>query len=90
VHELDAAALPEGPLYLHVDVDVCDAGDVPGPLLFPTAGGPRLGEVVEAVRAVARTGRVVGVGLAATWRSDVLADGATGDVVRRLAAAASG
>jgi hypothetical protein len=73
-----------------MDVDVCDVHDVPGPLLHPTGGGPRLAEVVEAVDAVARTARVVGVGLAATWRSDVLAGGVIEDVLRRLAAAASG
>ncbi len=63
---LSAADLPAGELYLHVDLDVCDPGDVPD-LLFPVPGGPPLEEVLAAVGRVLATGRVVAVGLAATW-----------------------
>jgi arginase len=59
--------LPSGPVYLHVDVDVVDPGDLPG-LLFPAAGGPALSAVTEAVRAVRDGCDVVAIGLACTYR----------------------
>ncbi|MGY1698013.1 MULTISPECIES: arginase family protein [unclassified Geodermatophilus] len=64
---LGAADLPDGELYLHVDLDVCDPADVPD-LLFPASGGPPLDDVLAAVGRVLGTGRVAAVGLAATWR----------------------
>lgn len=67
VPALSADDLPAGDLYLHVDLDVCDPGDLPD-LLFPAPGGPALDEVLAAVGRVLATGRVVAVGLAATWR----------------------
>ncbi len=63
----DLGPLPDGPLYLHVDVDVIDPADAPD-LLYPVAGGPSLPAVLAAVRRVAATGRVAAVGLALTWR----------------------
>jgi len=63
-----ATALPDGPIYLHVDLDVVDPDDLPG-LLFPTPGGPSLPAVAEAVRDVLATGRVTAFGVACTWRS---------------------
>ncbi|WP_219414550.1 arginase family protein [Pseudonocardia nigra] len=76
-----AAALPDGPLYLHVDVDVVDPQDLPG-LLFPAPGGPPLAGVAAAVRSVLATGSVVAVGLACTWQPG---SGAAG-ILARLAA----
>lgn len=67
VKDLDAAALPNGKLYLHVDVDVCDPREVPA-LLYPAADGPPVSDVIAAVRRLAATGRVAAVGIAATWR----------------------
>lgn len=66
LQELDASALPGGPLYLHVDLDVVDSALLPG-LLFPVPDGPSLTEVAAAMRRVLDTGRVVAVGLACTW-----------------------
>lgn len=66
VAELTAATVPDGPVYLHVDLDVVDPGEVPG-LLFPAPGGPSLSEVAVAVQRVLDTGRVAAVGLACTW-----------------------
>lgn len=70
--ELAEADLPAGDLYLHLDVDVCDPGDVPD-LLYPAPGGQDLDEVLVAVRRVTATGRVVALGLAATWQHDATA-----------------
>jgi arginase len=61
--------LPDGPLYLHVDLDVCDPQDVPD-LLFPAPGGPPADALLAALGRVAATGRVAAVGLAATWHHD--------------------
>jgi arginase len=64
--------LPEGPLVVHVDVDVVDASELPG-LLFPTTGGPSAGTVLAACRRLLDSGRVVAMDVACTWRP-----GATG------------
>jgi arginase len=66
VADLDEPLLPEGPLYLHVDFDVIDGGELPG-LLFPAPGGPSRKKVAKAIRRVLDTGRVVAVGGACTW-----------------------
>jgi arginase len=51
----DLGELPDGPLYLHVDLDVCDPADVPD-LLFPVPGGPAPDTVRTALGQVAATG----------------------------------
>ena len=68
VDALDAAALPDGPLVLHVDVDVIDAGELPG-LLFPAPDGPSTDAVLAAVRRVLAIGRVVAVDIACPWHA---------------------
>ena len=66
VDAVDPDALPDGPIYLHLDVDVVDPGELPG-LRFPAADGPSADAVARALRAVLDTGRVVAFGLACTW-----------------------
>ncbi len=66
VAELDEADLPDGPLLLHVDLDVVDAAELPG-LLFPAAGGPPASDVVRAVHRVLGTGRVTVLDIACPW-----------------------
>lgn len=58
--------LPEGPLLVHVDVDVIDPEEVPG-LRYPVAGGRSRDAVLEAIRGIAGTGRVAGVDIACPW-----------------------
>jgi arginase len=67
VAELDPAALPSGPLYVHLDADVVDPAEITG-LRFPAPGGPSRDAVAAALRVLLETGRVVAVGLACTWR----------------------
>ena len=62
----DPAALPDGPLYVHVDIDVVDPADVPG-LRFPAPGGPAAADLARAVRSILATGRVAALGIACTW-----------------------
>lgn len=61
------AGLPDGPIYLHIDFDVADPGELPG-LLYPAPGGPGLDTVLVAVRRIMESGRVAGLGLGCTWR----------------------
>jgi arginase len=66
VAELDRAGLPEGPIYLHVDLDVIDSAVVPG-LRYPAPGGPGPEQLADSMRWLAGTGIVAAVGLACTW-----------------------
>ena len=60
------SVVPDGDLYVHVDVDVCDPAALPD-LLYPAAGGVAVDELLTAVRGLTATGRVAAIGLAATW-----------------------
>lgn len=66
VADLAGIGLPDGPLYLHVDVDVIDPAGLPG-LRFPTPGGPTLAVVAGAINSLRATGRVAAIGLACSW-----------------------
>jgi arginase len=66
VDDLSADRLPDGPLYLHLDLDVVDPDQLPG-LRFPASGGPGWPPVVEAARRVIGTGRVAALGVGCTW-----------------------
>jgi len=66
VGELDAAGLPGGPLYVHLDLDVIDSAQLPG-LRFPAPGGPGPAQVTGALSALLGTGRVAAIGVACTW-----------------------
>jgi arginase len=59
----------DGPIYLHVDLDVLDPSQLPG-LLFPAAGGPGLDELVAAVREAVGRGRLAAVSIGCTWHPD--------------------
>jgi arginase len=61
-----AAVRSDEPILLHVDLDVLDPSELPG-LLFPAAGGHELAAVVDAVRAVAGTGRLAAASIGCTW-----------------------
>ena len=88
VQDLEAA-LPPGPLYLHVDVDVLDPGELPD-LRYPASGGPPAAQVLAAVSRVMATGRVAATGVAATWHHRSASDPAHHRVAQRLAGMARG
>jgi arginase len=67
VAELDPAALPAGPLYVHLDLDVIDPAALPG-LQNPAPGGAGPADIAAALAGIAATGRVAAVGVACTWR----------------------
>jgi arginase len=64
VHDL--GDIPDGPVLLHVDVDVIDPGDLPG-LMIPAPDGPSREDVVWAVHHLRRTRDVVALDIACTW-----------------------
>jgi arginase len=68
VDDLSADVLPDGPLYLHLDLDVVNPDELSG-LRFPAPGGPGWSPVMEAVRRVIGGGRVVAFGVGCTWRA---------------------
>jgi arginase len=66
--EVSEVQAPDGPVVVHVDLDVIDGDEVAG-LLFPVPGGPSAAAVVEAVRRIRATGRVVALSVACTWHA---------------------
>jgi arginase len=66
IADLAAGDLPDGPLYVHIDLDVIDAAHVPG-LRYPAPGGPDAAQVAGALRMLLGTGRVAAAGIACTW-----------------------
>ncbi|WP_239647856.1 arginase family protein [Nocardiopsis ganjiahuensis] len=85
VADIGSGTLPDGPLLLHVDLDVIDAAEAPG-LLFPTPGGPGAEEVLAAVRTVLDTGRVTALSIGCTWRPDEELDADDGPRARLVSA----
>ncbi len=57
VDEVAHSIPPAGPLYVHVDLDVIDPGEMPA-MNYPAADGPSLHEVRMAMIHLATTGRV--------------------------------
>jgi arginase len=84
VADLGVSDLPDGPLVLHLDIDVIDPVDLPG-LLFPAPGGPSSSAVLAAVRRVLDTGRVAAFDIALPWHP--AADGRSERVRADLVAA---
>lgn len=67
VVDLDPAAMPDGPLYVHLDLDVIDPAFLPG-LLNATPGGAAPAGVADALGRLVASGQVAAVGIACTWR----------------------
>jgi arginase len=79
--------VPDGDLYVHLDVDVCAPAALPD-LLYPVAGGAPVADVLAAVRGLVSTGRVAAIGLAATWHHRTPARPEHAALVRGVLAAA--
>ena len=58
--ELNAAPLPDKPLYIHFDTDVVDCAEMPA-MSYPEPGGPSLDECVESLRGALAAGTAIGV-----------------------------
>ena len=57
VTDLDPADLPDGPFYLHLDLDVIDPAEVPG-LRYPAPGGTSTARLAGALRGLLGSGLV--------------------------------
>lgn len=60
VTAMETVALPDKPLYLHVDTDIVDADEMPGSA-YPESNGPSLDNVAKSLRRIMRDGDVVGI-----------------------------
>jgi arginase len=66
VPDVTAQAVPPGPLVVHIDLDVIDAGELSG-LRFPASGGPSADAVLAACGRLLATGRVLALDVACPW-----------------------
>lgn len=66
VESISPGDLPSGPILLHVDVDVVDAGEIAG-LRFPVSNGPSAAQLVSSMESLLASGRVVALNLACPW-----------------------
>jgi len=80
--ELLSWQLPEGPLYLHLDVDVIDPQAAPA-MDFPVSGGPTMELVGAFLERLARTGRLAALSISA-WNPEKDTDAQTERAVLRL------
>lgn len=72
---LEPGALPDGPLYVHFDVDVIDPAEAPA-MNYPAPGGPSAAQVNRVLAALAATGRVIAVSVS-LWEPSLDGDGRT-------------
>jgi arginase len=66
VADLSPADLPDGPLYVHVDLDVVNGAALPA-LRYPTPDGPDAAQVADALNLLLSTSRVAAFAIACTW-----------------------
>ena len=65
--ELNAASLPDKPLYIHFDTDVVDCADMPA-MSYPEPDGPSLSESIASLRHVLHNSDTAGI-LFSLWNS---------------------
>ena len=66
LEELPGLIPQEGPIYLHLDLDVVRPSQMPA-LRYPAAGGPTLDQVGDFIEGLAKTGRLVCATIGCTW-----------------------
>jgi arginase len=71
------------PVYLHLDVDVIDSGELSG-LRFPSGPGPSLTQIEECLAAVCAAADVAAACIACAWLPDRVGDPAVRDTITRL------
>lgn len=80
------AGLGPGAVYLHVDVDIIDAAQLPG-LRVPARAGPSLSEVEDCLAAITAAADVAAACLACTWLPGHIGDQRTRAAITRLSGA---
>ena len=58
--------LPDGPVILHIDLDVIDAGEVPG-FRFPAPNGPTTDSVLAAIDRLLASDRIATLDISCAW-----------------------
>lgn len=84
VDELAHSLPPSGPLYVHVDGDVVDPGEMPA-MNYPAADGPSLDAVRMAMIHLATTGRVAAFSIS-SWNPELPGADVAAAAMLRLAA----
>jgi arginase len=74
--------LPDGPLWVHFDVDVINLDEAPA-MNYPAQGGPTVAELEKVFAFLAETGRVTAVSISA-WNPELDTDGRTQQNVLKL------
>lgn len=80
------AQLGPAPVYLHLDIDVIDGGQLPG-ARFPSGPGPSLAQIEECLAAACATADVAGAYFACAWLPEHANDDASRQTITRLARA---
>ncbi|MEM9140449.1 MAG: arginase family protein [Pseudomonadota bacterium] len=71
----------EGPVYVHIDMDVLNADEV-GAFNYPVAGGPSVAETEAACRAFAQGNQIAAISVSG-WTGALDTDGATAKACKR-------
>jgi arginase len=71
------------PVYLHLDIDIIDAAQLPG-ARFPSGPGPSFSQIEECLAAVCAAADVVAAYIACAWLPDRLGDQTTREAITRL------
>jgi len=66
-------ALPEGPLYVHIDTDIVDPAQAPA-MNYPAPGGPSAENLQTVMRHLSRTGKIAAVSVS-SWNPQLDKDG---------------
>jgi arginase len=82
-----ASALPGGmPVYLHLDIDVIDSGQLHG-ARFPSGPGPSVAQIEECVTSICATAHVAAACIVCAWLPDHVGSQTTRETITRLAGA---
>lgn len=73
VKSLLNATLPDGPLYIHIDMDIINPANAPA-MKYPTAGGPSAEELQTVMKHLRRTEKITAVSVS-TWNPKLDEDG---------------
>ena len=82
MNELAAHVPPGRPVYVHFDVDIIDASEVPA-VTHPTPGGPSTAAVCAMAAALRQSHDIVAVSVT-TWRLDADPDQRTAHACQRV------
>lgn len=83
VEDLMSVLPAEGPLYVHIDGDVVDPGEMPA-MNYPAPGGPSLTAVSDVMRQLAATDRVVAFSVS-SWNPELPGAAEAESAIRQIA-----